>query len=246
MQSLKIDLNFILINVYGPISHLGKKVVWDELSFVFPKHKNSPILVGGDFNTILNLDEKVGSSQHLSHSSLDFKSWIGKHNMIDVPMNNGIYTWNNRRKDFAYIAKKLDRFFIIGNFGDYNLNFQSSILPIPGSDHYLVCFELSEPSKPVRNPFKCEKMWFQDPNFIENIRDWWKQARFEGSKMFVFVSKLKWLKEKILRWNRENFNNIFKEKMEIEDKLKNLNLEIIKHGMNNKTYVLEKELLAKP
>ena len=165
--------------------------------------------------------------------------------MIDIPMNNGIYTWYNKRKDFAFIAEKLDRFFIIGNFDDYNLNYQSSILPTAGSDHYPVCFEFSEPSKPVRNPFKCEKMWFQDLDFIKNISDWWTQARFEGSKMFIFVSKLKLLKEKILRWNREHFNNIFKEKMEIENRLKNLNQEIIKHGMNNDSYFLEKELLAK-
>lgn len=53
------------------------------------------------------------------------------------------------------------------------------------------------------------------------------------------------LKEKILRWNKEHFNNIFKEKLDIENKLKELNLEVIKKGMNNESYLLEKELLAK-
>ena len=66
-------------------------------------------------------------------------------------------------------------------------------------------------------------MWFQDLKFIELIRNWWKQASFEGSKMFIFISKLKLLKENILRWNREYFNNIFKEKLELEEKLKSLN-----------------------
>ena len=92
VQNLKSDLKFILINIYGPISHLGKKIVWDELSSIFHNYKDNPILVGGDFNTILNLEEKVGGSKHLSHSSSDFKTWIGKHNMIDVPMNDGIFT----------------------------------------------------------------------------------------------------------------------------------------------------------
>ena len=71
-------------------------------------------------------------------------------------------------------------------------------------------------------------MWFQDPNFIKNIKEWWVQDKFEGSKMFIFVSKMKMLKERILRWNKEHFNNIFKEKIDIEDKLRNLNLEIIR------------------
>ena len=68
-------------------------------------------MVGGDFNTNQNLEEKVGGIQDLLQSSLDFKLWFDKHNMIDIRINNGNFTWNNRRKDFAFIAEKLDRFF---------------------------------------------------------------------------------------------------------------------------------------
>ena len=202
-------------------------------------------MIGGDFNTILDLTEKTGGIYHLSQSSLDFRAWVREHDMIDVPTSNGTFTWNNRRKDFTYIAEKLDRFFIIGELADNNINFQSTILPIIGSDHYPVRLELLEPHKPMRNPFKCEKMWFLDPYFINNIKIWCDQERVEGSKMFSFVSKLKLLKERILKWNKCHFNNIFKEKLEIENKLKNLHLDIIKNGMNNESYQLEQELLAK-
>ena len=44
---------------------------------------------------------------------------------------------------------------------------------------------------------------------------------------------------------REHFNNIFEEKQQIEQKLKELNLEVIKNGMNNIFYLLEKDILAK-
>ena len=88
-------------------------------------------------------------------------------------------------------------------------------------------------------------MWFQDPKFLENMRTWWSQSDFVGSKMFIFISKLKLVKEKMLRWNRLHFNNIFKEKMEIEEKLKILNEDIIKRGMNVESYHQEKELLEK-
>ena len=63
--------------------------------------------------------------------------------------------------------------------------------------------------------------------------------------MFIFMSKIKMLKDKILKWNKQHFNNIFKEKLEVEAKLKDLNAEVIKRGMNNESYLLEKELLAK-
>lgn len=245
IQSLKSDTQFILINVYGPNNIIGKKIVWAKLSTVISKFKDSPIILGGDFNTILSLNEKVGGIQQLSPSSIEFKLWVDKLSLLEIPSSNGIFTWNNRRKDNDYIAEKLDRFFILGNISSYNKDLQSSILLFTGSDHFPVCLEISKPSKPQRNPFKCEKMWFQDPRFLELIKTWWTQANFAGSKMFIFISKLKLLKENILRWNREHFNNIFKERLKIEDKLKNLNQEIIKHCMNYEKYTSKKELLIK-
>ena len=123
VQSLKYNLKFILINVYGPKSCIGKKSIWDELSLVFLNYNDSPIVMGGDFNTILSLDGKVGGMQHLALSSLEFKAWIDKHSLIEISLSNGSYTWNNKRKDEAYIVENLDRFFIVGSFTDYNKNF---------------------------------------------------------------------------------------------------------------------------
>ena len=88
-------------------------------------------------------------------------------------------------------------------------------------------------------------MWFQDKNFMDHIKQWWNEGNLKGSKMFIFMSKLKYIKGKILIWNKEHFENIFKEKAENEEELINLNKEVIKNSMNNNTFHHEKELLAK-
>lgn len=44
---------------------------------------------------------------------------------------------------------------------------------------------------------------------------------------------------------QRSFQQYFKEKLEIEEKLKELNLEVIKKGMNNERYLLEKDLISK-
>ena len=51
-----------------------------------------------------------------------FNEWYLEKKLIDIPFCNGIYTWNNRRKDYAYIAEKLDRFFIKGDLEINNFN----------------------------------------------------------------------------------------------------------------------------
>ena len=63
--------------------------------------QDSLIIIGGDFNTILNMNEKIGGSLQISQSSKDFKIWCESQNLIDVPLKNGKYTWNNKRKDFC-------------------------------------------------------------------------------------------------------------------------------------------------
>ena len=245
VHSLKSDLNFTIINVYGPISHTEKLSTWNEIGLILKDKENETCILGGDFNTILESNDKTGGIHALSQASRNFKDWCDSQNLANIPTNNGIYTWNNRRKDSAYIAEKLDRFLIRGELDSLNFNFLSSILPIAGSDHFPVKLEFFEPFKPMRNPFKCEKMWFLDPNFLNNIKTWWAQDSCDGSKMFIFIQKLKMLKDHILKWNRDQFSNIFKEKIEIEKQLEDLNSEVLSRGMDNKSYLLEKELLAK-
>ena len=46
--------------------------------------------------------------------------------------------------------------------------------------------------------------------------------------MFCFLAKLNVLKEKIIKWNNEYLNNIFKEKLDNEEEIKKLNEEVIK------------------
>ena len=92
--------------------------------------------------------------------------------MLEILTRNGIFTWNNRRKDFSYIAEKLDRFFFKGDLTKMDLTIIASIQPIAGSDHYPVRIEFIEPKKLSTNPFKCEKMWFLDNNFMECIKQW--------------------------------------------------------------------------
>ena len=50
---------------------------------------------------------------------------------------------------------------------------------------------------------------------MDQIRDWWQEDQFDGSRMFFLVSKLKNLKQKIINWNKIHFKNIFQEKLDI-------------------------------
>lgn len=180
VSSTKNNLQIIVINVYGPTLAIEKLVVWNEINTFLSTLQNENIIIGGDFNTILKRDEKYGEIQTIPRATKDFREWTERNSLIDIPTKNGVYTWNNRRKDFSYIAEILDRFFFKGDLSSLEREINAEILPMMGSDHFLIKIEIKEPSKPSRNLFKCEKMWFIDKNFMNNIKNWWQEEKIQG------------------------------------------------------------------
>lgn len=79
-------------------------------------------------------------------------------------------------------------------------------------------------------------MWMKDPNFLTLIENWWKEELFEGSKLFCFISKLKFVKQKLLQWNAQHFKNIFATKKSLEGRLASLNDKIISVGLDQESF----------
>ena len=114
ISSNKHNLQFILFNVYGPIQTPDKQKVWDDISAFMELYPVTNMIIGGDFNAILDIKEKIGGSMILTRNVVEFKEWVRVNKLIEIPTSNGVFTWNNRRKDFTYIAEKWDRLFFKG------------------------------------------------------------------------------------------------------------------------------------
>lgn len=73
--SLKNNLEFLLINIYGPTPTLEKIKVWQEISDFLSNHSDITVVIGGDFNAIMSMEEKYGGSQITSQITKEFKRW---------------------------------------------------------------------------------------------------------------------------------------------------------------------------
>jgi hypothetical protein len=62
--------------------------------------------------------------------------------------------------------------------------------------------------------------------------------------MFQLIKKLNFIKVKIKNWNISHFKNIFKEKSKLRKEIEELNNFMIKHGMDQNPYELEKSLVS--
>lgn len=60
-------------------------------------------------------------------------------------------------------------------------------------------------------PFRFQNMWLKEVGFKNQIEAWWKEKTVKGTSSFIISEKLKALKQKLKRWNKE-FGKVEKRK----------------------------------
>ena len=113
---------------------------------------------------------------------------------------------------------------------------ESKILPSLGSDHWPIRLEIDINKNSGKNPFRFEAFWLRDSNFIKKIEEWWFESTVQGKgRMHTFQLKLKELKGKIKKWNKEEFGNIREEKKKLEREMEALQQRIIIEGRSKES-----------
>lgn len=97
-----------LIAVYAAPTVSRRSSLWERLSEVM-SGVEGPLVIGGNFNTIVRLDERTGENGRLSHDSLLFGDWINGNSLIDMGFRGNKYTWKRGRVEDSFVAKRLDR-----------------------------------------------------------------------------------------------------------------------------------------
>lgn len=82
--------------MYARCSGVERLKLWEELQSVIPSG-DIPWIIGGDFNVILNENEKLGGLGFDQHEALGFAMLIISCSLEDVKFTGDNYTWWNGR-----------------------------------------------------------------------------------------------------------------------------------------------------
>ena len=91
--------------VYSLHNRGDRLQLWDEIR-TLKEYLSSPLLIIGDFNEVLSIEERKGGL--ICHSSMeDFAALVQDLNVIDVPLVGRKYTWVRGKS-----CSKLDRMLV--------------------------------------------------------------------------------------------------------------------------------------
>jgi len=222
-QLIDFGVNGVLTNVYGPNNPREKPLFIDSLAYLANWVGQRHWVLGGDFNLITSLQEKHGGTRKLDQNSEKFNSMIHQLNLVDVRTTNGVFTWNNKRIGEHVVASRLDRFLLSKSIATSGRDHHAVSLPTIGSDHWALSLSWLGLGMQLCKPFRFEHCWFEDPNFWGKVQEWWQASATQtGHYMYRFQQRLKQLRQRIRVWNKEEFGNIFEDKLHLEEQLKDI------------------------
>lgn len=203
-----------IIVVYAAPSASRRSGLWEKLNEVL-QGLEGPIIIGGDFNTIVRLDERTGGNGRLSTDSLAFGEWINRLQLIDMGFQGCKYTWKRGRSEENFVAKRLDRVLCCAHA---RLKWQEATvthLPFLASDHAPLYVQLCPPESPNRGrrPFRFEAAWLTHPSFKDLlVTSWNGQLRTPEA--------LKLLRFQLKKWNKDIFGDVHKKKEKLMAEIK--------------------------
>ncbi|XP_059076457.1 uncharacterized protein LOC131875799 [Cryptomeria japonica] len=234
---------FPLFNVYGPIKRDDKLRVWTELHEQLLSLERKKAILAGDFNAILDIDDKEGGLRKSTRVMNDFREFISKCQVVDIILKNGKFTLTNRRLNFSRILERLYHFFVGEWWINGSFSIDTRIILQAGSNHLPVTLSINHEAPKNRNYFKFQSMWWRDPNFIELLKTWSLESDiFSSSPSFCFIKRIQSIKNNIKHWNKSSFKNIFTEKLRIEEELEEINKRVMLVRMVKDDYLKEKLL----
>ncbi|GKV45963.1 hypothetical protein SLEP1_g52987 [Rubroshorea leprosula] len=222
------DVCVNIINIYSPCQLAGKRSLWGELKDLVLQTRGLWCLVG-DFNTVKNVEEKVGS-QAVTTEMRDFNNFIMEAELIDIPLVGRKFTWY---QPCGKLMSRINRFLLSEEWLNKWGEATQWGLTRTVSDHCPILLRHKKVNWGPK-PFRFFDTWLEQEGCQEVIREAWRGKKINGWAEFRLKEKLKITKKALKAWSR-NFV------LEIERRIREATAEILQLDVKGETTQLSEE-----
>ncbi|KAK9029844.1 hypothetical protein V6N11_031289 [Hibiscus sabdariffa] len=152
------------LNVYGPLMDSEKRYFFGDLLTVLSMF-NVSWFIGGDFNSILNVEEKSGNLVNGSVMDI-FRQFVQEAELVDLPLQGGSFTWSSNRKPPTLV--RLDRFLLSHQILSAFPGFLQQLLDSSISDHHAIFLSSGGYNWGPR-PFKFFSYMLEEEGFVDKV-----------------------------------------------------------------------------
>ncbi|KAL0290483.1 UNVERIFIED_CONTAM: Retrovirus-related Pol polyprotein from type-2 retrotransposable element R2DM [Sesamum radiatum] len=163
-----------------------------ELTRISTVVTDSPWLVGGDFNTVLDSSEVCGLSGDIRGAADEFRGCLQDTGLIHLPMHGERFTWHNCSRDARSLWKRLDRLLVNDRWLENWPDTTYVSLSARTSDHSPLVLR-GDDSNRVAGMFRFDNYLARSTEFIPAVQRVWRH-HIMGSAMYAVTRKLKALK----------------------------------------------------
>ncbi|XP_027184096.1 uncharacterized protein LOC113782402 [Coffea eugenioides] len=192
--------------VHAKCTAQERECLWVELLREKPAVK--PWFLVGDFNVILNAEEKRDSLPFRQADRVELAQFMSLAEVGDAGFSGSRYICCNNRQGLARVWKRLDRFLLNSAAMRMENAFIVQHLGRDPSDHapLLLSAVTRLDGKPM--PFRFLNVWTTKPDFLDVIKECWSFS-FPGSSLKILAEKLRRAKQALRQWSRSSFGDIF-------------------------------------
>lgn len=225
-----------LFNVYVPTNIGEKRECQDSIRQLSELENWENIIVARDLNLTMRMEEKRGGTIIRDPAREWVEDLMQDQDLLDIPPENGKYTWSNKRIGPGHIAAILDRCLVQSSFLLLGLESRLHILPCRTSDHKPILLEMSSHKDLGPIPFRFNPLWVKEPKFLKLVQDCWTLP-VKGSPFFIWEEKLRRLKVVLKTWAK-SLPSPAKERKQAQDNLAH-------HNAQSEDAKITKEVLDK-
>ncbi|XP_074362176.1 uncharacterized protein LOC141702378 [Apium graveolens] len=192
---------------YGFPERARRKASWDLLKQLSGK-SDLPWIVMGDFNDMINIEDRKGPHDHPQALLDGFKQTIESCGLIELDLMGGSFTWEKSRGTRDWVRGRIYRAFASGDWWNLFPLCKLTVHHCVYSDHdpiQLDMYNTEHAKKKFR--FRFENVWLREQKFHEEVAAYWKHL-----KPSHFLPKLLELSSFINKWGRRFFNK-FRQKI---------------------------------
>lgn len=209
-----------LVGFYGPPQTAKRKVIWEDLSALLESLKN-PWVCFGDFNMIINDEEKVGGQVGSSSAATYLKEILFDLGAIDLGFAGNKFTWSNKRWGRHAIRERLDRGIASMNWRIAFLEATIFHLGTVKSDHCPFLLDTWPSNESNPRPFRFVAAWTRDHRCADVVEQAWKK-NCNGSMCLRLQRKQQNTKSALKKWNKDVFGHYQKRINDITEQLQKI------------------------